>query len=174
MRKLIAVISVILVLVAAPMVAANTKPKQPKPAANSVTLTSDQFMALLTMLAERPAPVTVPGAPGAPGLPGKPGDKGERGERGEAGASVAGVAGAVGERGVAGERGADGAPGRDGRDGVGFAQGVVFLVNGACPAGSTVQGAQNRWTVYANDTSGRPWTTTGTSAQLFLSACQVD
>jgi hypothetical protein len=165
MRKLIAVISVILVLVAAPMVAANTKPKQPKPAANSVTLTSDQFMALLTMLAERPAPVTVPGAPGAPGSAGKPGDRGERGERGEAGASIAG------ERGAPGERGADGAPGRDG---VGFSQGVVFLVNGACPAGSTVQGAQNRWTVYANDTSGRPWTTTGTSAQLFLSACQVD
>jgi hypothetical protein len=162
MRKLIAVISVILVIAAAPVVAANTKPKQPKPASNSVTLTADQFMALLAMIAERPAPVTAPGAPGAAG---KPGDKGERGERGEPGASIAG------ERGAPGERGADGAPGRDG---VGFAQGVVFMVNGACPAGSTVQGAQNRWTVYANDTSGRPWTTTGSSAQLFLSACQVN
>jgi hypothetical protein len=165
MRKFIAVISVILVIAAAPVVAANTKPKQPKPAANSVTLTADQFMALLAMIAERPAPVTVPGAPGAPGSAGKPGDRGERGERGEPGASIAG------ERGAPGERGADGAPGRDG---VGFAQGVVFLVNGACPVGSTVQGAQNRWTVYANDTSGRPWTTTGSSAQLFLSACQVN
>jgi hypothetical protein len=162
MRKFIAVISVILVIAAAPVVAANTKPKQPKPASNSVTLTADQFMALLAMIAERPAPVTVPGAPGAPGSAGKPGDKGERGEPG---ASIAG------ERGAPGERGADGAPGRDG---VGFAQGVVFMVNGACPAGSTVQGAQNRWTVYANDTSGRPWTTTGSSAQLFLSACQVN
>jgi len=163
MRKLIAVISVILVVAAAPVVAANTKPKKPtKPAGNSVTLTAEQFMALLAMIAERPAPVTVPGAPGSAG---KPGDKGERGEPG---ASV------TGERGAAGERGADGAPGRDGRDGVGFAQGVVFMVNGACPAGSTVQGAQNRWTVYANDTSGRPWTTTGSSAQLFLSACQVN
>jgi hypothetical protein len=28
--------------------------------------------------------------------------------------------------------------------------------------------------VYANDTTGRPWTTTGSSAQLFLSACQVN
>jgi hypothetical protein len=174
MRKFIVLIVALIVLAAAPVVAANTKPKQPKSAGSSVTLTADQFMALLAMIAERPAPVTVPGAAGAPGAAGKPGDKGERGERGEAGASVAGVAGAAGERGVAGERGADGAPGRDGRDGVGFAQGVVFLVNGACPDGSTVQGAQNRWTVYANDTSGRPWTTTGTSAQLFLSACQVN
>jgi hypothetical protein len=28
--------------------------------------------------------------------------------------------------------------------------------------------------VYANDTSGRPWLTSGSSAQLFLSACLVD
>jgi hypothetical protein len=174
MRKLIAVISVILVIAAAPVVAANTKPKQPKPASNSVTLTAEQFMALLAMIAERPSPVMVAGAPGSSGKPGDKGERGERGERGEPGASVAGERGAAGERGLAGERGADGAPGRDGRDGVGFAQGVVFMVNGACPAGSTVQGAQNRWTVYANDTSGRPWTTTGSSAQLFLSACQVN
>jgi hypothetical protein len=164
MLKRLLALAAVFVLVLAPVALANeAKPKKPaKSAGNSVTLTSDQFMALLALVAERPAPVTVPGAPGAPGSAGKPGDKGERGEPG---ASVAG------ERGAPGERGADGAPGRDG---VGFAQGVVFLVNGACPAGSTVQGAQNRWTVYANDTSGRPWTTSGTSAQLFLSACQVD
>jgi hypothetical protein len=57
---------------------------------------------------------------------------------------------------------------------VGFSSGVIFLVNGSCPVGTTMQGSENRWTVYANDTSGRPWTTTGSSAQLFLSACQVN
>jgi hypothetical protein len=166
-KPVMAVVAAAALLFAPAALAADKKPKKKSaaPAANSVTLTSDQFMALLAMIAERPGPVSVAGSAGVAGKPGDKGDRGERGERGEAGASVAGQPG---------ERGADGAPGRDGRDGVGFAQGAVFLVNGACPVGSTVQGAQNRWTVYANDTSGRPWTTTGSSAQLFLSACQVD
>ena len=111
---------------------------------------------------------------------GERGPKGDRGETGPAGASVRGEKGERGESGVtgpagpSGERGADGATGAAGRDGSGFPSGVIFLVNGSCPAGSTIQGAENRWTVYANDTSGRPWTTTGSSAQLFLSACLVD
>lgn len=108
------------------------------------------------------------GATGATGASVR-GDKGERGEAGPAG--VAGVAGASGERGADGVAGPAGAAGRDG---VGFSSGVIFLVNGSCPAGTTMQGSENRWTVYANDTSGRPWTTTGSSAQLFLSACSVN
>ena len=120
------------------------------------------------------APVMIAGPAGERGI------KGDRGETGAAGASVRGEKGERGEAGLAGatgpagERGADGAAGAAGRDGVGFASGVIFLVNGSCPAGTTMQGDQNRWTVYANDTSGRPWTTTGSSAQLFLSACSVN
>jgi hypothetical protein len=169
MRKLFALIVVVAVLIAAPAAVASKKPKpKPQPPAG-IVLTPDQFTQILQMLA-KPQQVPAPAAP-QPAVPGPSGASGERGpvgaqgERGEPGASIAG------ERGAPGERGADGAPGRDG---VGFAQGVVFMVNGACPDGSTVQGAQNRWTVYANDTSGRPWTTSGSSAQLFLSACQVD
>lgn len=120
------------------------------------------------------APVMIAGPAGERGI------KGDRGETGAAGASVRGEKGERGEAGLAGatgpagERGADGAAGAAGRDGVGFASGVIFLVNGSCPAGTTMQGAENRWTVYANDTSGRPWTTTGSSAQLFISACLVN
>jgi hypothetical protein len=164
MRKLLALIVVLLVVGAAPVVAANTKPKPPR---GTVTLTNEQFMALLN--AATGGGARVPGPSGPSGSAGKDGAPGQRGERGEAGA--AGEGGPAGPAGPAGERGVDGAPGRDG---VGFAQGVVFMVNGACPGGTTLQGAQNRWTVYANDTSGRPWTTSGSSAQLFLSACQVN
>ena len=112
--------------------------------------------------------------PKAQAIPGAPGPTGPKGDKGEAGASVTGPAGERGLPGARGEVGPAGAAGPAGRDGVGFTTGVVFLVNGACPDGTTIQGAQNRWTVYANDTSGRPWTTTGSSAQLFLSACQVN
>ena len=112
--------------------------------------------------------------PKAQALPGAPGPAGPKGDKGEAGASVTGAAGERGLPGARGEVGPAGPAGPAGRDGVGFATGVIFLVNGACPDGTTIQGAQNRWTVYANDTSGRPWTTTGSSAQLFLSACLVD
>jgi hypothetical protein len=119
-----------------------------------------------------PDPVAIPGDKGEPGQPGAKGDKGERGEAGTPGAH-----GSQGERGAPGATGPAGPAGADGERGpagVGFAQGAVFLVNGACPPGTTIQGAQNRWTVYANDTSGRPWLTSGSSAQLFLSACMVD
>lgn len=108
------------------------------------------------------------------GPAGERGAVGPAGPKGEAGASVTGPQGERGLPGVAGPAGPAGVAGARGPAGVGFAQGAIFLVNGACPTGTTVQGAQNRWTVYANDTSGRPWLTTGTSAQLFLSACQVD
>ena len=119
----------------------------------------------------QPAPAPVPGPAGAAGA------KGDKGDKGESGTSIAGPQGERGLPGVAGPTGPAGpagVAGARGPAGVGFAQGAIFLVNGACPTGTTVQGAQNRWTVYANDTSGRPWLTTGTSAQLFLSACQVD
>lgn len=109
------------------------------------------------------------GAPGATGAAGAKGDKGDKGERGEVG-----PAGPTGPTGPQGERGPSGADGAPGASGAGFPSGTIYLVNGACPSGTTIQGAQNRWTVYANDTSGRPWLTTGSSAQLFLSACMVD
>jgi len=129
------------------------------------------------VLPEPKPPVVVQTQPGEPGDKGDKGDKGDRGAAGAAGAR--GPAGAAGERGPAGpagepgEPGPAGEPGQDGEDGVGFSQGAIFLVNGSCPEGTTIQGAQNRWTVYANDTTGRPWLTSGSSAQLFLSACLV-
>jgi hypothetical protein len=160
-KPVVVIVATVALIFAPSAMAVDKKPKKKAAAPTVVTLTNDQFMSLLSMIIERPSSVSFP-SPGAAGKDGQPGQRGKRGERGEPG--VAGV-------GVPGERGADGAPGRDG---VGFASGVVFLVNGSCPTGSTMQGPQNRWTVYANDTSGRPWTTTGSSAQLFLSACQVD
>lgn len=130
-----------------------------------ITLLQAQIQALLEERA-------VAGPPGATGATGPAGPAGPAGPSGGVG-----PAGPAGERGLPGPAGSDGQPGRDGQDGqdgVGLASGMIFLVNGACPSGTTVQGPQNRWTVYANDTSGRPWTTTGSSAQLFLSACQVN
>ena len=110
--------------------------------------------------------------------PGTPGEKGEKGDRGAAGAAGSrGPAGPPGPAGPQGERGPAGPAGPAGNDaegGSGFPSGTIFLVNGSCPEGSTIQGSQNRWTVYANDTTGRPWLTSGSSAQLFLSACQMN
>ena len=153
MRKLFALIVVVAVLVAAPAALASKKPR-PKPQQQpaGMTLSAEQFLMILELLARQPQAPQVVVSPA-----GKPGEAGVPGERGQVGAA-----------------GAAGAAGVPGRDGVGFASGVVFLVNGACPSGTTIQGPQNRWTVYANDTTGRPWTTTGSSAQLFLSACQVN
>lgn len=114
-------------------------------------------------------PVVVEAQPGAPG------DKGEKGDRGAAGST--GSRGPAGPQGPQGERGPQGPPGPAGNDaegGAGFPSGTIFLVNGSCPEDSTIQGSQNRWTVYANDTTGRPWLTSGSSAQLFLSACQMN
>lgn len=161
-------VSTALVL-AGPAEANEKKPKKQKQQ-QTVTLSAEQFQMILQMLTERTTPVTAQqGEKGPTGATGTTGPKGDTG--------TAGAAGKAGENGKDGANGVDGAPGRDGvdgKDGAGFSQGTIFLVNGACPAGTTIQGPQNRWTVYANDTSGRPWTTTGSSAQLFLSACMVD
>lgn len=170
MSKVLAVICALFLIAVGPA-AALDKPNRPKAkpvASNTVTLTEAQFMAILALAAK-------PNAPAATGANGATGAKGETGAAGAAG--IAGAAGAKGEAGAAGatgDKGETGATGPAGRDGVGFAAGVIFLVNGDCPVNTTMQGAPNRWTVYANDTTGRPWTTTGSSAQLFLSACQVN
>ena len=111
---------------------------------------------------------------GPQGIPGEQGQVGPQGIQGATGATGAPGQGATGPAGPAGPQGPAGPAGSDGRDGVGLASGMIFLVNGQCPSGTTIQGPQNRWTVYANDTNGRPWTTTGSSAQLFLSACLVN
>jgi hypothetical protein len=174
MRKIIFIIAVCTSLVCAPAAMAETKGKKVKKAkpAATVTMTAAQFADLLDRAINKPEPEKVTGPAGKDGQAGKAGDKGDAGATGAVGpAGVAGPAGAAGERGA---DGATGAAGAAGRDGVGFSTGVIFLVNGSCPVGTTMQGAENRWTVYANDTSGRPWTTTGSSAQLFLSACSVD
>ena len=119
------------------------------------------------------------------------GQQGPQGERGSAGESITGLqglqglqgpvgpAGPVGQgekgvNGINGTNGANGINGTNGKDGIGFVSGTIVLINGNCPDGFTIQGPQNRWTVYANDTNGRPWTTEGSSAQLFMSACQVN
>ena len=114
-----------------------------------------------TLLTEK----AIQGEQGPQGLQGPKGDTGATGPAGRDGIGTAGPQGPAGPTGSAGQNGEDGA---------GFTTGTIFLVNGACPTGSTIQGAQNRWTVYANDTSGRPWLTSGSSAQLFLSACMAD
>ena len=121
-----------------------------------------------------PDPV-IQAQPGPSGAQGAKGDKGDAGSAGAAGArGPQGERGPQGVPGPQGERGPAGADGAAGANGSGFPSGTIFLVNGSCPGGTTIQGAQNRWTVYANDTSGRPWLTSGSSAQLFLSACLVD
>ena len=127
-----------------------------------------------------PGPQGDRGETGAQGPQGPAGAAGKNGSDGQSVTGPAGPAGAagpvgpVGPAGLVGATGATGSSGANGRDGVGFSSGVIFLVNGSCPAGTTMQGSENRWTVYANDTSGRPWTTTGSSSQLFLSACSVN
>jgi len=145
-----------------------TKVMSKKKLTKQITLLQAQIQALL----EERAVAGPPGATGATGATGPQGPAGPAGPTGPSGGvGPVGPAGPAGERGLPGPAGADG---QDGQDGVGLASGMIFLVNGACPSGTTVQGPQNRWTVYANDTSGRPWTTTGSSAQLFLSACLVN
>ena len=177
MRKFLFIIAVCTSLILAPAAMAESKDKKVKKAkpAATVTMTAAQFADLLERATNKPAPEKVQGATGQTGAAGKAGERGADGATGAVGpAGVAGVAGATGPAGARGADGATGAAGAAGRDGVGFSSGVIFLVNGSCPAGTTMQGSENRWTVYANDTSGRPWTTTGSSAQLFLSACSVN
>ena len=168
-----ATLAVSTALVLAGPAEANEKKAKKQKQAQTVTLTADQFQMILQMIATQPATVTTQqGEKGPTGAAGATGPKGDTGTPGTPGKS--GEAGKDGINGQDGANGKDGKDGIDGKDGVGFTQGTIFLVNGACPAGTTVQGPQNRWTVYANDTSGRPWTTAGSSAQLFLSACMVD
>ena len=130
---------------------------------------SKQILLLQQQVQELLQAQAVAGPPGPVGATGPAGPAGPAGPSGSAG-----PAGSTGERGLPGPAGANGRDGQPGPAGVGFTTGTIFLVNGACPEGATLQGPQNRWTVYANDTSGRPWTTTGSSAQLFLSACLVN
>jgi len=159
---------------AAPAEAAkgDKKPKKKKQQAQ-IVLSMEQFSMMLGMIRDGgEIAQALPGPAGEPGEAGKPGAAGKDGAAGARG--PAGAAGARGETGPAGPQGEPGPAGADGNDGVGFSSGAVFLVNGGCPEGTMMQGPQNRWTVYANDTTGRPWLTSGSSAQLFLSACQVN
>lgn len=163
-----------LLVTAAPAEAAKGDKKDKKKKAQAgVTLSVEQFTLMLEMIRMDDGTVqALPGPVGSPGADGKPGERGPAGAPGGAGSQ--GPAGERGADGQQGEQGPAGPAGADGQDGVGFSPGTVFLVNGACPDGTTIQGPQNRWTVYANDTNGRPWLTSGSSAQLFLSACQVN
>lgn len=178
MRYLFAVIVGVLILAVAPAATAQSKWAD-RDCSEIVSLKKElrcwRWQARNPVLPPAPPPVVVESAPGADGAPGAKGDKGDRGAAGARGATGAtgarGPAGAQGERGPAGPQGE---PGADGANGVGFTSGTIVLVNGACPEGMTMQGSQNRWTVYANDTTGRPWLTSGSSAQLFMSACQVN
>jgi hypothetical protein len=162
-KKLFALIVLIAVIFSAPAALANKKPKPAKP--SGITLTDDQFAALLAILARPAAPPLV--IPGSPGVPGKPGEDGKPGAPGLPGVGSPGVDG------VAGERGEPGEDGRDGRDGAGFVSGMVFLTIDDCPAGSTLRGVRNEWAVYNVVTAGRPWSGTPWT-QLLLSTCTVD
>lgn len=171
-RKTIATVVAVAALIAAAPADAKEKKNKKNKKQPGITLSQQQFGMLLEMIAsgERSANVAA--------LPGQKGEKGEKGEAGARGANgsngARGEAGARGPAGAPGEQGPAGPQGEPGPAGVGFSQGSIFLVNGGCPEGTTMQGGQNRWTVYANDTNGRPWLTSGSSAQLFLSACQVN
>ena len=170
MKKVIALLCVVMLAFAAPAVA-EPKQKTTKAAKKIATLTK-QVRTLEAQLVELSKSIksinVAPGRDGRDGLSvsGAQGPKGDKGETGSVGATgPSGVAGADGAAGVAGVAGVDNS---------GLPSGTVILINGNCPDGFTIQGPQNRWTVYANDTTGRPWTATGSSAQLFLSACQVN
>lgn len=105
------------------------------------------------------------------GPAGERGEKGERGETGPAGASVRGEKGERGEAGpagVAGPAGPAGSAGVAGANGVGLASGMVLIIAGDCPTGTTVQGTAYQWRVY----SGNPFT--GSGSELLVSACRVN
>ncbi|HSG19312.1 MAG TPA: hypothetical protein VLA31_00955, partial [Burkholderiaceae bacterium] len=118
--------------------------------------------------AQTPAPVMIASPAG------ERGPKGDRGETGPAGASVRGDKGERGEigpaglAGPAGPAGADGVAGADGAAGVGLASGMVLIIAGDCPTGTTVQGTAYQWRVY----SGNPFT--GSGSELWVSACRVN
>jgi hypothetical protein len=176
MKKVIALLCVVMLAFAAPAVA-EPKQKTTKAAKKIATLTK-QVRTLEAQLVELLKTIkstnVAPGRDGRDGLSvsgaqGAKGDKGDKGDKGETGS-----VGATGPSGVAGADGVDGVAGVAGVDGSGLPSGAIILINGNCPDGFTIQGPQNRWTVYANDTTGRPWLTSGSSAQLFMSACQVN
>lgn len=172
----IAALLVALTVAGAPAEAKERQNKKNKKQ-QGVVLTQPQFVQILEMLSKGATPqeAVAVAQPGATGEKGAKGDKGDAGAAGSAGArGAAGERGAPGPQGEPGPAGEPGLAGERGPAGVGFSSGAIFLVNGGCPEGTTLQGPQNRWTVYANDTSGRPWLTSGSSAQLFLSACQVN
>ena len=172
-RKIVIAATIAALVVSAAPAEAKEIKKSKKKAEQGVVLTETQFLEMLSMVRNGSTPQQALTAQVGPrGEKGEAGAKGSDGARGADGATgPIGPAGPAGPIGPAGERGLTG---ERGPAGVGFTTGTIFLVNGACPEGATLQGPQNRWTVYANDTSGRPWTTTGSSAQLFLSACQVN
>jgi hypothetical protein len=176
MKKVIALVCVIVFVFAAPAVA-ETKKKTNKSAQKIATLTkqvSTLEAQLVELLKTIKSTNVAPGRDGRDGLSvsGAQGAKGDKGDKGETGS--VGATGPIGVAGVDGADGADGVAGVAGVDGSGLPSGAIILMNGNCPDGFTIQGAQNRWTVYANDTTGRPWLTSGSSAQLFMSACQVN
>ena len=176
MKKVIALLCVVMLAFAAPAVA-EPKQKTTKAAKKIATLTK-QVRTLEAQLVELSKSIksinAAPGRDGRDGLSvsGAQGPKGDKGDKGETGS--VGATGPSGVAGVDGVDGADGVAGVAGVDGSGLPSGAIILMNGNCPDGFTVQGPQNRWTVYANDTTGRPWLTSGSSAQLFMSACQVN
>lgn len=110
-------------------------------------------------------PRVLRGPAGPAGPEGKQGPQGERGLPGRDGRDGVGN---PGPQGVPGQNGRDGKDGADGRDGKGFASGVVMLVSGACPSGTTLQGNENQWRVY----NGNPFT--GVGSELYVSACAVN
>ncbi len=170
MSKLIALICAALMLAASPA-AAQPKPKVSKADKRVAALSTEvsdlrAAVAELTRLLETRG--NAPGRDGRDGLSiaGPQGLKGDKGDKGD-----------VGPRGLTGDTGPAGPAGVNGTAGVngsGLPSGYVILIAGTCPTGFTPHGASNRWTVYANDTNGRPWLTEGSSAQLFFSACQVN
>lgn len=97
--------------------------------------------------------------------------QGPQGDRGPDGESIVGPQGPQGPQGPAGPQGING---KNGDNGIGFISGTTILVNGACPTGTTIQGLENQWTVYANNTIARPWNTGNDSDEMFLSFCKIN
>lgn len=118
--------------------------------------------------ATSPKPKVVRGPAGPAGPEGKAGPAGDRGAPGRDGRDGVGIPGPQGVPGQNGRDGKDGTNGSDGRDGLGFTSGVVLLISGTCPAGTTLQGNANQWRVY----NGNPFT--GVGSELYVSACAVN
>jgi hypothetical protein len=180
MKKVITVAALMLLMTTAGSAVAtepNKGQKKAQNAATNVKALSKKIVRIEALISQMQSPITFgrDGLSGTNGAAGKDGRDGINGKDGLAGKDgINGKDGAPGKDGLNGADGRDGAPGQNGLPGAGLPSGMIILINGSCPDGFVMQGAPNRWTVYANDTTGRPWTTTGSSAQLFLSACQVN